>query len=280
MSNFKNKLIILSTFFLAIFSSGFLCAEIMVTKDMQDIESHLKNADENTLVVFDIDNTLIVPETPAFQIPHVNLKKTLLKHIVPHWTEDEFGIAISIISLEGIGILLDENTPKIIDNLQEKGVKCIALTALSTGHYEGFKDIFTHRANQLKKHEIDFSNSSPHTDYVVFKHLKEEIGSYPASRDGIVMSNGEINEKGDVLLAYLDEAKWSPQFVLFVDDRKSHVENMSSILDKKGIKNMCVLFEKIKEFETAPIDNEYFVKTWELLDKKAKATLKAREVIN
>ncbi|MCH9630417.1 MAG: hypothetical protein S4CHLAM37_04160 [Chlamydiia bacterium] len=280
MSFFKKKLLPASTFLLGIFATSLLPAEISMSKNMNDLEYHLENACENTLIVFDIDNTLIVPETAAFQIPNVKPRKKLLKHIVPSWTENELGIAISLMGLEGMGILLDKSTPELIQRLQKKGVRCIALTALNTGLYEGYKDIFAHRANQLKKHGIDFSDSAPHTEYTVFNQLTKEVGCYPAARDGIVMSNGEKNEKGHVLLAYLDRANWSPEFVVFVDDKKSHVENMSSILNEKGIKNTCVHFEKIKDFEPSPINEEEFVKTWELLGEKAKATLKARDAIN
>lgn len=53
-------------------------AKFMEVDTMDQVDMVTSTADHDTLVVFDIDNTLTIPANPAFQIPNVLENKPLL----------------------------------------------------------------------------------------------------------------------------------------------------------------------------------------------------------
>lgn len=278
MNFFKSKIMLSTIFSISVFFNFFLESSVIESDQMSEV-LRLADHSKKTLVVFDIDNTLIVPENPAFQLPNVKGRKHLLKDIVPKWSKEEFSYAISLMGLEGFGVLLDQATPSIIEQLQDKNIYCVALTALNSGSFFGFEDTFSHRASQLLKHGIDFSKRCLSKTHLKFIELEQELGQHPEGRNGILFSNGEIVSKADVLLAYMKHSNFKPDHIIFIDDTKEHVETMSKTLDLHNIPNVCIHYRKIHSFIPTTISDEELVEQWRLLDEKAKKTKKLRSKI-
>ena len=98
----------------------------------------LNKADKNTLVLFDVDDTLIEPASVLFR------PKTIENEAYRPWmvelTSRVYGNAPnpeayywSIWKVKEVPLLIEPKIVEIIRSLQDRGVKVMALTALKTG---------------------------------------------------------------------------------------------------------------------------------------------------
>lgn len=204
--------------FLAPFS---LFASIESISSLTEINiSELK--DHKALAIFDIDDTLTVLHEPAFQ--SVNFKQVhagIFTKIMLSLSFDEKWTAFTLPLIMTPGDLIEEEAPAIIQKLQDSGIKTLALTAAPCGRIDGVL-LEDSRFYELLRVGIDFSGSFPDILETQFTHFpKPIIGSFPLYKNGIIFSND--TDKGQVLIEFLKNISWSPEFVIFVDDRIQHL---------------------------------------------------------
>jgi hypothetical protein len=173
-------------------------------------------------------------------------------------------------------LLIEKETPLILSSLQTKGIKLMALTAASSGHVMGafIPDL---RYQELKKHDIDFSSSFPHLQDMQFTDLKQNCGSYPLFTKGILLVNGDsarINKdwlsKAEVLLHFFEKTAFYPQKIVFVDDKKEHLEEMEKALSHLNIAFIGLHYQGAKTFPTEKLDAKVMETRWNDIVKKLK----------
>ena len=169
-------------------------------ENLQIIREIMPNFDKNTLVVFDVDLTLI---------------------------KGKQGFP----SISNGADLIDKATPKLIRDLQKKGIKVIALTHSSSeketmkwldstqGELMPFSNI---RFQQLQHFGINFSSAFPKIDHTYLSISTNSPpyfleSGHPCFYKGIIFTN-TISDKGIVLSAFLDQFELSPNFIIFIDD--------------------------------------------------------------
>jgi|GEM_PF-6977643 len=77
------------SFILALFFTTSSYAEIYEALSLDDVKQWLDKADETTLVTFDMDYTIIMPEHPAFHRPNSWKYRDWLFDLQSHLTPDE-----------------------------------------------------------------------------------------------------------------------------------------------------------------------------------------------
>lgn len=267
-------------------------SEIIAVKNMQEVQSKVESVLESQkaqdiLVAFDIDMTLIQPDHPAVYYP--TLKKYLedYKFILAQLTPEQKDIALTLTTQIVSQKLVETQTPQIIKNIQDKGIKTIALTASISGKIKGFhKKMVFLRRDQLQKIGIDFSNSLKNfTRVVPFLDFKRYIGSHPMFFHGILSSNGEQHtSKGEVFVALLKhigskyETKtrkpgFYPKIVIMVDDKKKHLENIEKCLTayNSSIIFIGIKYEGAESYASKDISQEDFLKFWKGVADQAKS---------
>ncbi|MBF0208408.1 MAG: DUF2608 domain-containing protein [Oligoflexia bacterium] len=235
---FSTSIIFLLGFVLCFGRPSF--AKIEEIKSMRDIESAIT---DDTLVVLDIDNTIIHPTTylgsdewhyylyRIYKINGVDEKEILSK------TTDVWNKTQSLIEIE----LAEKGTPDLIKKLQGRGIKIMSLTARDGA-------IADLTIKHLKSLGVDFSKSS----------LLEADKELPWPEGGVLVRGGiifvgENNVKGKVLSQFLQKIKFIPRKVVFVDDRQKHVRSVDKEMGDLGVP--CVSFrygaldERVKSFE-------------------------------
>ena len=216
------------------YSSESHIIEIDSFKQATDI---LSKADKNTLVLFDVDDTLIVPTSIIFRSTATKnetnarwlneLFSTVFKN-----TKHPVDYYLSIWhSQEEVPLLIEKDIVQTIASLQNSGIKVLALTAVSPGSYFTIPSIPKWRFNTLKKLGIDFSKVN--FPDIIFDELPQEEGHFPMLYHGILCT-GPIS-KGDVLGAFLDRVKWKPAQVIFFDDSMERVNQVANELKKRKI---------------------------------------------
>jgi hypothetical protein len=254
------------------------------------IEDLLKDHNpENILVAFDIDMTLTQPDHPALYYPALKKHLALYQKILAPLTPEQKDLAITLTTQMVPQRLIESQTPKTVQALQQKGIKVIALTASLTGKFDGFKDkmIFLRR-DQLQKLGIDFTKSlSKWTSVISFMDFPQYTGWYPMFYHGVLSSNGEKHiSKGQVLGALLQHVGshypkkvgkpgYSPHVIVFIDDKKKHLEEVESYLKSHHPNLPFVGIEYQAAFDYAPteIGAKDFEKFWNDLTHKAKSLL-------
>jgi hypothetical protein len=176
------------------------------------------------LVVFDIDNTLIEPAgmlgsdqwyyalVEQLQKDEKLDEDTAIDRATILWNEVQRGLAVRPV---------EATVPALIEKWAARDIRIVALTARTF-------DIADATKEHLRSVGIDFSKKKIASDL--------DLGlERPAKLiDGIVYL-GEKNDKGEVLIELLRALNLRPTRVIFVDDKKKHVESVSASLARTFI---------------------------------------------
>lgn len=177
-------------------------AQILTVKTMEEAKPYFDNLSSQDLAIFDIDDVLVTPSHPAFQLRHMKLCWPFLKQLSAELGEQKTGFfAYSACSSEPE--LLEAITPSLLQALQQKNTKTIALTANFPGKFAHFEDFCSYKLGKLQALGIEFF-------------------------DGAIFSGK--TPKGIALLDFLQANHLKPRRVLFIDDRKDNLENVAEAL--------------------------------------------------
>lgn len=205
-----------------LFFNALLIAPIYEIDHMHEIAPYITGP--HTLVLFDIDNTLIEtdneiasPEWFSYMLNKYKeqglsqseaVERILPEHLAAHKTTGVRAI--------------EQDTLNLINKLHKEGIYPIALTARS------YIDI-TRR--QLKTARIDLKQLG-RLDNICYVFNEFEKPAYYTP--GILFANG--NDKGAVLEAFLNKLKYRPRKIVFVDDQRKHVVSVEKMAQRLGIK--------------------------------------------
>lgn len=219
-------------------------------KETKEISHAFRNIEEDTLLVFDLDNTLI----EAAQ--HLGSEQWFSHH-VEHLTKQGMHCdeALNLVLNRLIEVqkrsemvLLDPSIPKLLKNTQKKQVAMVALTKRNPRMAE-------RTLEQLAKLHIDFRPTAPLKKTLVLEELKGTT-----FKEGIIFVGNAI-EKGAALMAYLGQLKRLPKKVVIVDDKLSHIQNVIHALEPLGIEVIGIRYgaadEKVKAFNPKIADFQW-----------------------
>lgn len=245
------KKIINQLFFILLFSSN-LFAEIQEASDFTVIEQELETTQETDLVLFDVDNTLIVANDALFRpCGEKLLNQLLLKLMMQEGLERSVYLASKFL-MDMKTSLVDPNIPNTISNLQQRGVKCIALTAMKSGSQGVIDSMEDWRYQQLKEKDIDFSLSFPDIPFTIFD---EFIGvNFPPTFKYGILASG-THPKGVVLTAFLKKFGLQPTKIIVVDDNLNALKSIESEVEKLGIPNTIYHYSAVKNLPCV-LDND------------------------
>jgi hypothetical protein len=204
--------------------------KIIPISSFLEAEKVIDSIDRKTLVVFDIDSTLIVPENPLLHPKAFSAYKDVIRKLFASISPDQKHflnhsiIAHTSMTVEPLGV-------EMIRKLQAKRIPMIAMTAAKQGRFDGGgKNFHEIRIEQLKKLGIDFSHS-PFPDRK-FSSLQATYGDFPCLIQGVSYSCGLHNSKGSVLEAFLNKVSEIEKVILF-DDKRKHLESCAAMFKEK-----------------------------------------------
>lgn len=200
-----------------------------------DMRRVLRETDDATLVVFDIDNTLIAPEgyegsderfdwLYASAIAAGVPKPVALKRADDTFNREQYGVRVHSV---------DPSTPAVFAELRARRVPFFALTARST-------PVRRITVEQLMSVGLGM----------------DELPRAWADSSGIpcqsgVFFNGEGGDtKGESLLKIINASGLKIRRVVFVDDKLRNVKDVDTSLTAAGIRHLCVRFSR-KDAEIA-----------------------------
>lgn len=259
-------------FLLLVISCSFSYAQIFEVSKMKQVQEYLEDANEQTLVVFDIDMVLIQPENPAFQMHNITKYKHIARKSYLSLSKEKKEILLSLMATSCGSILVDSAGPLIINRLNEHRVPTMALTGTLTGSLSNIPNMEKFKIDRLHKLGIDFSITAPFPNEIIFKKLPKFRKNYPVYKDGILFINGPLCTKGEALVSFLKMTNFSPKKIVFVDDNKENVKKAEKALNKfdRSIEYRGLFFTGAKYSSSTSITEKQFEDAWKDLVKKAK----------
>ncbi len=206
-------------------------AGITSIESFNDIRSELDSADKDTLVIFDVDDVLITYNDMVLRPCGARFRPASWKDIDPK----EIPYLMSIMLNEGKIILIDPSAPRLVNKLESRGVKTIALTAARTGKFGVIENAEDWRLKILKQFNLDFSKSFPKNQIIYFGDGAKKENDYSFFKDGVLFLGDEKSTKGALLVQFLDKVQWKPKKVIFIDDKMSHLSSVETALNEAKI---------------------------------------------
>lgn len=229
-----------------------LSAKIIEASHLEEVNEYFDNLDSQSLVMWDVDHTLITPADPILQIGNESITREIYQRYLGNKTNENKKELISRIFSRLPYCLVDSRLPHLISSLQDKGIPTMAFTAMKTGSFGVISSMEHWRFHQLKKVNIDFSDFFPMYSGLNWQVTSPKAGS-PAFRSGILCS--DHLDKGPVLDKFLQEIAWKPTQVIFFDDTLACLTSVENTLRALNIPFVGIHYHAA-EAHITPIDPE------------------------
>ncbi len=212
-------------FFLLVFPT-LLCGKILETNSILSVLEHIQ---EGTLVISDIDNTLIESETQLGSSQWADYLGTLFT--TPDRSFEEVDLLVAELWSKVQPLIkircVDPKIPQVVKQLHEQKVKFIGLTA-------------------RRPHEIHYTLKQLASVQIAFTHNVLDDGFLNASK-GIIFQKGIIfctpnNKKSCALKLFLENSSSLPDKIIFLDDKLSHVHDVGQLVENLGIAYVGIRF--------------------------------------
>ena len=222
------------TLFFCIFFHTYSAADIKTIFSLKEAQHQLELLDSNALVIFDVDETLII-----------SLDKIRRKHpeeIISQFTKIYFNDRVKDIGhqeyLDSIRLkmseqkLIESQSAEIIDKLHKKNIRVIALTHMHAGRFSTIQSMEEWRYQQLYNLAIDLTIGNPTN--LILKNLPKGTISHPVFHKGILATSRSCS-KGQALVELLKQLNWQPSSIIFFDDYQEHVNSVYDEMKKLNI---------------------------------------------
>ncbi|HSX04575.1 MAG TPA: DUF2608 domain-containing protein [Rhabdochlamydiaceae bacterium] len=222
--------------------------------------------DEKTLLLLDIDDTLIIPRqalgTDIWLLDRANQYKN--SGLNPSAAFEKALSEWEAVRLLTKVKLVEEDTASVIQELQKKGVSMMGITAQGLA-------LATRTLKQLGELGIDLQQAAPTQDDLYF--FSENHGML--FRKGIFFLAGK--SKGKSFLTFLDRLRIRPERVVLIDDKLSTLTEMEQALDAEHIPFVGLRYSfsdaRIKAFNPQIADIQFHPFSTILSDEEAQSLL-------
>ncbi|MBS0649893.1 MAG: DUF2608 domain-containing protein [Verrucomicrobia bacterium] len=221
--------------FAALLSLPFvLNAKIIETNEIMDI---LEEIDEDTLVLFDMDDTLT---DSSISLGTGAWRQYVRSQIASDYDTKAPGNPHDLMAhatAQNIPVKpVEPNLVTLIENLQDKHIAVFCLTGrgYSMWYSTPMEGIGPMSVRQLDSIEIDFTETTVPKS---FQSIDPTILYH-----GVFLTSG--TKKGPFLEKLFQETGYRPTKVVFIDDKLEENKSVESTLDKLGIDNVCVWYHR------------------------------------
>ncbi|BDC34207.1 hypothetical protein Noda2021_01650 [Candidatus Dependentiae bacterium Noda2021] len=221
-----------------------ICATLHHIYTIKEVIEHINEC--KTLVVFDIDNTLLHPKTDLGS-------DQWFTHLVHHHVSKGCDIEKAINQVLPVyrhvnhHIDLIPTEPDLADTvaiIKEKSDMVMCLTARSMPLAE-----VTHA--QLQKNNLHF-----HVPYVITH--QPQLKHPWLHLHGVVY--GGNNNKGEVLFAFLESVQYHPERVIIIDDKEKNLQAIKTACEQRSIECIALRYAgcdaRVSEFDHHETEKE------------------------
>jgi hypothetical protein len=246
---------------LLLFFGNMTLSQIREIRSFDEIKNSIEHVDTSTLVIFDCDETILMPTDPYLFTPLQNnptiqrIRTDFIRHAATKQDPKDYSDAISAeVYTKARYRPVEQSMIDSINQLCQRGIRVIALTAQETGPMFGGRipSFEEWRYARLKELGIDLSKSFSECS-IQFKAFPTSLRGIPVFYKGILCTANY--PKGEVLAAFLDYIGYGPNKVIFVDDTPEFVQSVAKAMKQKGI--LCEGYVyRASEFQIPKIESD------------------------
>lgn len=211
-------------------------SKLIEITELADVLLHL-NTKEQTIVAFDIDQTLITPDLPPNLEPFLGklLKEQKPKQHTSHSLIAEEEFIVRLFTQHRIRMKpVEEQTSNLIKKIQKQGIMTIGLTAR-------FPSLIEHTMDHLRCADINLS------DHPMCKQVYQIPAEYPCLFQHGIIFCGRGNDKGTALVNFIDRIELKPEKIIFVDDEPYHINSVQKALINRPIQYTGMIYSRCKK---------------------------------
>ena len=244
-------------------------AEAVKTNDIEILEQYMNQADKNTLVIFDVDDVLLVPKDQILQAHNKEDQLLLRKKLEKSVDKSEAEKLFSIIFEERKNGVVDPKMPQLITELQSRGIKALGLTNCFTGKFGNITAVETWRTDELEKNGYHFVKSWKSIKQKSFMYMALNTQeSPPLFTRGVIFASSA--PKGDALEAFLKYAKFMPTKIIFIDNKTKHLESVKKFAQIHNIPFIGIEYTVVADSKAKPLNKKRAEFQFEILQKERK----------
>ncbi|WP_341792922.1 DUF2608 domain-containing protein [Rickettsia endosymbiont of Ceutorhynchus obstrictus] len=238
-------------------------AEIIPTNDFKVIEEYVNKADKDTLVIFDVDDVLMMP-TDEFAV-NAPIRKELTQKLKERYSKDELTYLYSCVFEKRTVQPVNSNMKDLINRLEQRNIPAIALTGWWTGKFGKITEMENLRFDALKQLDISFINTSPFKENMTFPELKNK-GGIPMLKSGVILT--ALVDKGLVLKSALAKSNLHFKKIIFIDDDLKYLESVEKVCHELNIDFKGIHYGAAKIAPLPILDKEKEQLRYEILEKE------------
>ncbi len=202
-------------------------SQVFSTNNLGAIEEVLQGADRDTLVLWDVDQTLLTPDDPILKPKWDKQLEQWMggKKVMIDPVTGKTRYIFREILMSAPHSLVDSRSVSLVKEFQERGVPMIAFTLAPGGKVGQVESFVEWRCEELRRFGFDFSGAFSNRGRVELpKDLEKEYP--PVYQSGILVTS--LHDKGPVLRNFFEAIQWTPKKIIIIDDQ---IGNVNSIVD-------------------------------------------------
>lgn len=204
--------------------------KIISAEDVAVVENHVKDLDENSLVIFDCDNVLTTVKVGAFNVQNKDFLENYLRDEL--LSKDEFYDKIRLILINENTYIVNQRMVDLVTNLSKRNIHHMVATSYSMRPLKDVPDPMQWRINNLHTMGYFFEKSWPNQkDDMVLNDFGTNHN--PTFRSGILFC--DIFSKGDCIRSFLEYLGWTPKKIVFVDDVLKNILSVGEFCSENRI---------------------------------------------
>lgn len=241
---------------------------IIDTAKIADVFDQFADIDENTLIIFDVDSTLIMSTDQYLRRNAFKKFKTEYEKSTEAFTEQEKSLLLHLLVMESPSQLMEYDFIKLLNHIDKKNACALACTAARFYHISTifFPDF---RFNELKKLGIDFSKS--YNGRCQFKMYSTSNQNETGIDRGIVYT-GHFLTKGLFIEEIISFIGFMPTKIIIIDDKKKNIESFYITLHEQypAIEFLGIHYRKIENLHDHKLQRNVFLNKIKTIVQKLK----------
>jgi thymidine kinase len=229
-------------------------SKTIITNAYKTVEACVKQADKDTLIIFDVDEVLVHPKDQILKINHINNMAELFDQIKVRLTLEQAWELQSIILLQSEYEPVNNDIIRLIAETQKNGINTIALTQLMTGTFGKVSSLEDWRVNSLNAFGYDFSKSWATLKDRKFDDMPSILypSEFPMFKQGVIFTCDHSKDK--ILKAFLHYAKFQPKKIILIDDMEKHIHSIANFANEENIEFLGVKYTAAYDFDKEPFN--------------------------
>ena len=204
----------------------------------QEVFNHVQKLPHDTVILLDVDDTLITPVSRTFRSTSKGDVKNLIDEIKANKKEyPDFDAIISSWRLQRQVRLTDPAWPQVLETLK-KTYLVYGLTQMNTGKFGEIPSVEQWRYEELKALGLTFSDVPEALKTPKTVESQKEL---PVFYQGIMMTGSA--SKAETLQSFSQDLRGST--IVMVDDRQKHLDDIATFCKKEQKNFLGILYQEI-----------------------------------